>query len=150
MLVELPLMEIPNFVDDFLFRLQSRGMIPIVAHPERHPVLARNPEILLDWIRRGILTQITGASLAGKMGEQAQRIAKLFLLNRMVHVIGSDAHGMKFRRPKLDEAAVRVQELMGEEMVSKIFFENPQFIIRGGKINIPEVEKMVYPKKLFR
>ncbi|HEX3043765.1 MAG TPA: CpsB/CapC family capsule biosynthesis tyrosine phosphatase [Bacillota bacterium] len=150
MLVEPPLMEIPDFVDDFLFRLQSRGIIPIVAHPERHPVLARNPEILLDWIRRGVLTQITGASLTGKMGEQAQRMAKLFLLNRMVHVIGSDAHGIKFRRPKLDEAAVWIRELMGEEMVKKILFENPQFITRGDKLNVPEVDRIVYPKKLFR
>ncbi len=150
MLVELPVMEIPGFVDDFLFRLQSRGIIPILAHPERHPVLARTPQILLDWIRRGILTQINGASLAGKMGEQAAALAELFLLNRLVHFIGSDAHGILSRRPKLNEAAERIRELVGEKTERKLLLENPAAVILNQSLNIPEVNKMDQRKRLVR
>ena len=46
MLVELPAAEIPSFTDDFFFTLQARGITPILAHPERHPELAKKPEIL--------------------------------------------------------------------------------------------------------
>ena len=36
LLVELPSQEIPCFVEQFFFTLQVRGIIPILAHPERH------------------------------------------------------------------------------------------------------------------
>lgn len=139
LLVELPSAEIPDFVDDFLFRLQSRGFIPILAHPERHPLLARNPARLLDWIHRGLLTQINGSSLTGKMGEPAAVLAQLFLKNQLVHFIGSDAHGVTTRRPKLDAAAEKMGKLVGKVTAHRILWENPRLLIQGDRLELPEI-----------
>jgi tyrosine-protein phosphatase YwqE len=58
MLVELPAAEIPPYADKFFFTLQTRGIIPVLAHPERHPEIIKNPAILQAWIDKGVNTTI--------------------------------------------------------------------------------------------
>ena len=50
LLVELPLMQIPYFTEDVIFMLQSKGIHPILAHPERNYNVIHDPMILKDWL----------------------------------------------------------------------------------------------------
>ena len=54
-LVELPLGSLPNYADDFLFTLQTRDFLPILAHPERNPEVKADPDCLQPWLDRGEL-----------------------------------------------------------------------------------------------
>ncbi|HML34184.1 tyrosine-protein phosphatase [Sporomusa sphaeroides] len=152
-LVELPAMEIPRFTEDFFFTLEARGITPVLAHPERHPVLSKDPEILVEWIRRGLLLQINGSSLMGRMGERAQAMAELLLTRHMVHCIGSDAHSARSRNPDLSRAADRIVSLVGLEMARQILTVNPQRIIESQDVEIfaiqPERKKPGIFKRLF-
>jgi len=139
MLVELPAMEIPSFADNFFFTLQTKGIKPILAHPERHPVIMQKPQILADWINRGILAQLNATSLAGKMGEKVRKTAKLLLINNMVHVLGSDAHTTRTRRPDLTEAIQIAEDLIGEKATRKIIKDNPLSILAGEDIFFPKI-----------
>lgn len=140
MLVELPAMEIPGFTEDFFFTLEARGITPVLAHPERHPVLAKDPEIIVEWIRRGLLTQVNGASLMGHMGERAQMMAELLLARDMVHCIGSDAHSARRRTPDLSQTADRMVALIGMQKARQILTINPQRIIDSQDVEIFEVQ----------
>lgn len=140
LLVELPAMEIPRFAEKFFFTLEARGITPVLAHPERHPELAKDPEILVEWIRRGVLTQINGASLMGRMGERAQNMAELLLARNMVHCFGSDAHSARNRNPDLSKAAERVVSMVGIEMARQILTVNPQRIIDSQDVVAFEVQ----------
>ena len=137
--VELPASHIPNFVDDFFFTLQARGITPIIAHPERHPVLGKNPEILVEWINRGVLTQMNGTSITGRMGKRIMATAELFLVNKMVHIIGSDAHRLQDRNTNLTSAVAKMTQLIGPKATQDIIIENPNNILFSRDINIPEV-----------
>ncbi|GMB01648.1 CpsB/CapC family capsule biosynthesis tyrosine phosphatase [Pelosinus sp. IPA-1] len=141
-LLELPAAHIPNFIDDFLFTLQARGITPIIAHPERHPDLGKNPEILVEWINRGVLTQVNGTSITGHMGKRVMVTAELFLMNKMVHILGSDAHSEHKRNTDLKSAVARMKQLIGPEATWDIIAVNPENILSGRDINIPEVDEI--------
>lgn len=140
MLVELPAMEIPDFVEDFFFALETRGITPILAHPERNPIIMKDPELLLEWVKRGILLQINAPSLTGRMGEKAKRTAELLLASNLMYFIGSDAHGIHSRRPRLNEARHCLEKTLSAQEVQRIFMGNPTAAIQGHDIEIIEVE----------
>ncbi|TWH45266.1 tyrosine-protein phosphatase [Sporomusa sp. KB1] len=141
MLVELPAMEIPGFTEDFFFSLQARGITPILAHPERHPVLAKDPEIIVEWIRRGVLTQVNGASIIGRMGERPMKMTELLLSRNMVHCIGSDAHSDRHRNPDLTKAAEKIVALIGLEKARQVLTSNSQKIIDSQDVEIFEIQQ---------
>ncbi|MBP2639690.1 MAG: Protein-tyrosine-phosphatase [Firmicutes bacterium] len=148
-LVELPATHVPPFIDEFLFVLQTRGITPIIAHAERHPEIARKPELLLEWVRKGTLVQMNAPSLTGRMGEKTKAAAELLLSNNLVHVVGSDGHGLNFRRPKLDRAAQRITELVGAERAHQILIVNPKTILQGRRLDITVPEQIQSPRRSF-
>jgi protein-tyrosine phosphatase len=147
LLLELPSFEIPGFAEDFFFKLMTRGITPILAHPERHPEISRDPEIIVDWVRKGILVQMNGASFVGKMGERTAKTAELLVMNDLVHCVGSDAHGIHSRRPKLNDTVEKLVEFVGETATRRILVENPQKIIAGEPVTVPEPRSIKYPRK---
>ena len=148
-LVELPATHIPHYIDEFLFVLQARGITPIIAHAERHPEIARKPDVLLAWIRKGALVQMNAPSLIGRMGDKAKAAAELLLANNLVHVIGSDGHGVNFRRPRLDQAVRRISELVGADRTHRILTVNPRAIVAGRRLEIEAPEQIQTPRHSF-
>ncbi|SMC39644.1 tyrosine-protein phosphatase [Sporomusa malonica] len=147
LLVELPAIDIPGFTEEFFFSLQARGITPILAHPERHPVLAKDPEILVEWIRRGVLTQVNGSSLMGRMGERSMKMAEFFLARDMVHCIGSDAHSSRNRNPDLSTTAEKIVGLIGLEKARQILTINPKNIIDSQDVDVFEIKLIPSSKK---
>lgn len=147
MLVELPAIDIPGFTEDFFFSLQARGITPVLAHPERHPLLAKDPEILVEWIRRGVLTQVNGSSLMGRMGERSRQTAELLLARDMVHCIGSDAHSARHRNPDLAATREKLTGLIGAEKTRQILTTNPRHIINSQDVEIFAIKSLAQTKK---
>jgi protein-tyrosine phosphatase len=102
-------------IEDGLSRLQEAGMIPIVTHPERNSILQKRSERILEWVNSGCLVQITASSITGAWGNTAQRIATWLLERSAVHVIASDAHDEKHRKPILSEARDAVSKNFGTD-----------------------------------
>lgn len=146
MLVELPALQIPLYTDDFFFTLQTRGIIPILAHPERHPEIAKNPGMLYEWIQHGVLVQINAPSLSGRMGERARTTAELLLTHNMVHFIGSDAHGQKKRTPNLRSVVPKLHSLVGCESAELMLTANPEHVLLGNEILLAELPDAIYPE----
>ena len=139
MLVELPALEIPRYTEEFFFALQTKGITPVVAHPERQAELIRHPEIIGDWLQKGILMQINGPSLTGRFGQKVRGMAELLLIHNMVHCIGSDAHGVRSRKPELFDARKRIRALTGEEAMRHLLLDNPQLILHSKEIPVAEI-----------
>jgi len=145
LLVELPAIHIPSFAEEFFFTLQARGITPILAHPERHPELARKPEILAQWISTGVLSQMNGTSIMGLMGKRIMATAELLLINNMVHVIGSDAHSIGKRNTNLTSAVHKMTRLIGPERAQQLLFANADNIIHSREVDVPKIEGIQYP-----
>jgi protein-tyrosine phosphatase len=137
LLVELSDYGIPPQVGDALSRLRGAGMTPILTHPERNGILQRRPERVLEWVDAGCLVQVTASAVTGSWGDTPQRIAMWLFEQDAVHVLASDAHDDKRRKPRLSEARRYVSKRFGPELARSLVEDNPLAIISGQPLPIP-------------
>jgi protein-tyrosine phosphatase len=134
LLIELPDLQIPPNMQDILRRLIAAGLHPIVAHPERNPVLQKKHRELKKWIELGCGVQITAQSITGAFGAGAHLAAVEFLRRGLVHLVGSDAHDTTHRPPILKEARRYVEDRYGAQVSGLLFHDNPAAILTGAGI----------------
>jgi protein-tyrosine phosphatase len=125
-LVEFADTSVPNEMGNVLYELRLSNLVPIITHPERNPVLLRHPDRLFEWVRDGSLVQITGASLAGRFGKEAQKASTQWIENGWVHFIASDAHSVKWRAPSMREAHATASRLFGQVTADRLCIHNPR------------------------
>jgi len=136
LLLELHAQRVPP-MGGLLFELGLRGVQPILCHPERHTQIWEHEELLDDLVGRGCLVQVTGASLLGAYGRRVQRCAEHLLAARLVHLVASDAHSPRRRRPLLQRTAGRLIELGGEALARRLLVANPARIVAGQPLGGP-------------
>ena len=147
LLVELPSLDVPSFAEDFWFTLQTRGITPILAHPERYSSFQKDPHRLDEWTKNGILLQVNAPSFCGRNGKRAQELAERLLLAGQVQLIGSDAHSAGHRNPDLHVAVDRIRTLAGKETVERLFWENPAGVLDNKELAPMPVVVRESPKK---
>lgn len=92
-LVEMSYFQPPINLKEILFRLQTKGYKPVLAHPERYAFyhtadLAKYEDLK----NRGCLFQINALSLTSHYGRNMEKIALKLLKKGMIDFIGSDTH----------------------------------------------------------
>lgn len=131
LLVEFSNHQIPANISDVFFRMGLAGLIPIITHPERNPVIVGSPERLAEWIRAGCYVQITAASLTGRFGKTAERMSHNLLRQNWVHFLATDAHDVTLRPPRLREAFDLVASRYGQETAERLCIHNPHAAFFG-------------------
>jgi protein-tyrosine phosphatase len=131
LLVEFADMNIPPNMDQIFPDLLGRGLVPIITHPERNPILSGRPELIREWIGAGCLVQVTAGSFLGRFGKRAHDSALTLLRRRMVHFIATDAHNTTSRPPLLAEARDFVAAEQGEEIATALTESNPRAVTEG-------------------
>jgi protein-tyrosine phosphatase len=114
-----------------LYDLQTAGLVPILTHPERNPVILSNPGLLDRFAESGCLFQITANSLTGFWGRPSQKMCEAMLRKSMVHFIASDAHGVKSRNPILSAARDAAAKIIGMDGAAKLVNNNPQAVVNN-------------------
>src|SRR5512143_581017 len=89
LLVEFSDFAVPPSVTDELEDLLIRGLVPIITHPERNPLLQRKPERVLEWAQIGCAVQITANSLTGAWGDRPKKITQWLLQREAVHIVAT-------------------------------------------------------------
>jgi len=128
-LVELSDFGVPRSVLDSLYRLHCAGMITIVTHPERNPILRRRSDLLIEMLRLGSLLQLTANSLTGFWGEAVRRCAEKMLGEGLVQLLASDAHDSKRRTPVLSRGFAVAARVIGDEAAGRLVNECPSMIL---------------------
>lgn len=129
--LELPDTAIPPATEEICFRLLSRGLTPILTHPERHPLFRETPEKLLKLLRLGCLAQVTAGSVTGDFGWRVSRFTRKLLTAGLVTVVASDAHDPRRRPPRLSPAVARLRRWLGESQARALVWDNPEKILAG-------------------
>ena len=152
MLIEFQTHQFPKGFDSHLYDLAISGITPIIAHPERYKLVQNDINIIEKLINSGCLVQIDAGSLLGHFGPKCKKSAEIMLKRQMVHIIGSDSHGIGKRNFCLKDSISQAQKFTSHEMMSYIL-ENPKNIIAGKKIQVPEMislEKTSFISSLSR
>jgi protein-tyrosine phosphatase len=141
LLVEIPDYGVSRGLTEIFYQLQLAGLTPILTHPERNPTLQSDPERLADWLRGGVLVQITAGSLLGRMGKQAERMSHDLLAKRWVHFLATDAHNTTSRPPRMRQAYDLVAEKYGSDYAHMLCTSNPLAALMGKPLQ-PQFEPL--------
>jgi protein-tyrosine phosphatase len=131
LLIELSNFSVPPSVSQSLQRLLAAGIVPIITHPERNPVLRSNRDLVLKWVADGCLVQITANSLTGRWGGKAQQTAEWWMKHAAVHILATDAHGVGSRPPILSAALSAAEKILGKPAAKALVRDNPRAVICG-------------------
>jgi len=146
MLIEFQTFMFPPGYQEHLYELSSLGITPIIAHPERYRPIQNDIQIVENLINSGCLMQIDAGSIIGHFGEKTKNTSIDMLKNRMVHIMGSDAHNNRKRNFCLPEAILKTKKIIGDD-VDVLVNQNPMNVLTGKKIIAPEVEIIGKNKK---
>jgi protein-tyrosine phosphatase len=144
LLLELPAAISLRLAEEVVEQLRGQGVVPVIAHPERCSAIMEDPEMLYRLVRSGALSQVTGHSVVGVFGSRPKACARLLLRSNLVHMVGSDAHTLRHRRPVLSEAAGEIASLLDEEEARRLCVTNARTVLEGGDV---EAREPVVPQR---
>lgn len=128
--------------EQVIFELQSHGIVPIIAHPERYVTIQKDPPRIATLIQHGALAQLTASSVLGLHGSTVKRTAEVLLKRGLIHCLASDSHGMHRRPPYVAKSLQHIETLVGRDSVQRMAEIWPTAIAKNEWI-APDVEKRV-------
>jgi protein-tyrosine phosphatase len=145
LLVEVPDYGLPPGLTETFYQLRLAGLTPILTHPERNATLQHEPERLKEWLRAGVLIQVTADALTGHKGRRAQQVGHELLEKRWVHFLATDAHNITTRPPRMREAYELVGKKYGAAYAYSLCFSNPQAAYLGKEFEVVEDPRGLEP-----
>ena len=141
-LFEMPMNTEPMNLYDVIYSLEKNKLIPVLAHPERYSFVQKEPELIYDLIKKGLLMQSNYGSILGQYGEKAKFTVKKLLESDMVHFLGSDVHRPKTIYPKIPQALEEIEKIIGKEKLEKLTTINPKLALENKRIVIEEPKEI--------
>lgn len=139
-LVEFPFDMHPDEIADGLYMVFEAGGIPVLAHPERYYCVQDTPNLVYEWMREGILTQINMGSFLGEFGRREERTAVTLLEHGLITCLASDCHGTRWRSPDMRDARSYIRSRAFSGAADMLFYDNPRSILTGGKVLRGEIQ----------
>ena len=116
------LMEVPfTGPADLVFALgehvESAGLRPVIAHPERTESVLDDPAVAEELAARGWTLQVNATSLSGRHGPEIEELGWSLVERELADVVASDGH--RTTRPAhLDDAYRLARARVGERAIS--------------------------------
>ncbi len=136
LLFELPLFDLPDGVGEFIFQLRLKGLVPVLAHPERYRYLHDKIDKLVGFVQQGCLIQINSGSVIGQFGSSVASFAMKMIKSGLVHFVASDAHETENRNYEtMVQAREALTRIVSESVLDQIFWQNPLNAIKAAEIS---------------
>ncbi|OQX08782.1 MAG: capsular biosynthesis protein [Thiothrix lacustris] len=120
---------VPNFVEK-VENFINAGYVPLITHPERLHWLEEHYAEFVAAAHSGAWIQITAGSINGEFGSRAKKWSERMLQDGIVHIIASDAHGIKQRRPAMSAGVIEAIRLTDDEAeISRMVQDRPQAVL---------------------
>jgi len=119
----------PPRMGDVIDDLLGAQYVPIITHPERLTWIETGYDIVRRAFEKGAWIQLTAGAITGQFGSRAQYWSEKFLNDGMVHILATDAHNLRRRRPILSEARDWVARRFGEQIALDMVLTRPQGIL---------------------
>ncbi len=94
-LVELSYFQAPINLDQIIFKITSKGHVPILAHPERYAFFHGKLDVFRSLKTKGCLLQLNALSLSKHYGSSVQKMAFQLLEAGLLDYIGTDTHRLE-------------------------------------------------------
>lgn len=131
LLVEIPAEFNVSSLEIFFYKLQIRGIVPIISNAERVKTFQLQPEILYELVHKsGALVQISANNILGDSGSILTETAKMIFQNRLVHLLTSGAQHPEKKPFRMTEGFYQIEKWTSPEFVEYLK-KNAQAIFSG-------------------
>ena len=114
--------------------LLNKGIVPVIAHPERNDEFRQNLELLTKLVNQGCWVQLTAQSLTGHFGKSIQATSLKILDLKLAHIVASDAHRIDGRSPDLSRVYSMIVQQYSAATAKLLLETNPLRLINGQKL----------------
>ncbi|MEH6944417.1 tyrosine-protein phosphatase [Bacillus sp. JJ722] len=135
LLLELPSGYVPIYTKEIICDLLTKGITPVIAHPERNRELIENHDLLFRLVQDGALFQLTSGSILGLFGKKIKSISKKMIEHNLAHFIASDAHNVSSRSFTNQAAFDEITKTYGADR-TLYFKENALMVLQNQNITI--------------
>ena len=132
LLLEFPHALIPPGSENLAAALLRQRIRPLIAHPERNGAVRGRPERLRPFVDLGCWLQITGDSLVGRFGADAEATAWACLDAGWHALLASDGHDLDSRPPSLAAGRDAVRRRYGDTLAEELVSQRPARILGLG------------------
>lgn len=115
----------------FAEEIAERGLVPLIAHPERYPTFHEYPDIVPELYDLGARFQVNADSLTGRIGENVRDFAVNMLTNGFADVIATDAHGVNHRKNDMQEMKMLFPPVITPEILRYTIETVPLYILKN-------------------
>lgn len=91
-LIEMSYLNESPDIDKTIFELQVKGLIPVLAHPERYTFYFKDQSRLRKFKQSGCLLQLNLLSVAGYYGKEVKALSQYLLQENLYDLAGTDLH----------------------------------------------------------
>jgi protein-tyrosine phosphatase len=136
LLIETPLGPVLA-IDHLLYEVRARGIRVVLAHPERSPDFQRDPGVVRELVRQGVLLQVNaGSLLTSNRRSPVRRLAEQLCTEGLAHVLASDGHRAASWRPvtKLADGVNALAELVGAGRARWMASAVPRAVLDGAEL----------------
>lgn len=149
-LVELPFEFWPEPSASIIFEVQTVEFQPVLAHPERYVAAQHDPRKVMELAERGVIMQVTYASLAGVNGRSARALGEQIIRDCPRVILATDAHGNGTRLRAFEAGLSRATEIVGPVRAAQMAASNPASILANQPFPIQApLERKPEPRSFF-
>lgn len=135
LLIELPMQNKIKNISEIIYELRIKGIIPIIAHPERYEYVQKDINYVDKLIEEGALLQSNYASILGMYGEKSKKALKKLLKQNKILILSTDVHYPNSKMYlNMDKIRKKLSKLIGEEKLKELTTTNPKKIIKNEKL----------------
>ena len=136
LLIEFPMNQKLKTITNTIYELKIKGIIPIIAHPERYEYVKKDINIVDEWINEGALLQANYGSIVGVYGNKAKRTVKKLLKKNKISLLATDIHFPDSKiYQNIEKLKNKIKRIIGEEKLIELSIINPKKIIENKEIS---------------
>ncbi len=121
----------PPRLEESVMATIAAGYLPIITHPERLSWIEGHYEIMCKLVAGGAWMQVTAGALTGRFGKRPQYWGERMLDEGMVHLVATDAHNLRNRKPQMSGAVELVAERLGERAAMDMVLTRPRLVLEN-------------------
>ena len=140
-LVELPYSAPVPALPTLVFQMMRKGVVPLLAHPERCLELQRSGRAA-EVVALGARLQLDLGALSGRYGPVARRTARTLLDDGLYAVAATDLHAPAGARRWIERALAELRACAGDAAVERLFRDAPARILAGETVEMPDAGRV--------
>lgn len=132
----------------YIEEILKRGLVPIIAHPERYSFLQIQYDRVNFLMDMGVLFQVNAGSLASRGGREEFDLAYEMVLKQAANFIATDAHSLQNRPNDLLRMMRDFPPNINQNWLERMVRTSPQAVI-DNEIVIPSMESGLLKRRRY-